>query len=166
MIDELPFLKNGRKGAMRQSPRQRPVLPPVKSVKLRRAIPLIIIYAIVQHYLWAAMVLWDTSTTQITAIATLNNFAVIYYGAVNLFVVAALATISAFVQERRTAIFLMLPQQFILPLSAFGALAAMWSGHFADGVIRPHAFLIADQAPAVLLAIFHTAAIIRLNGHD
>jgi hypothetical protein len=36
--------------------------------------------------------------------------------------------------------------------------------HFADGVIRSHAFLIADQSTAVLLALGHFWAIIEIWG--
>jgi len=59
-----------------------------------------------------------------------------------------------------TAIHL-IPQQFVLMMSAFGAIAAIMHSTFADGVPRPRGFILADQSPAVLAAAFHTAAIIE-----
>lgn len=38
---------------------------------------------------------------------------------------------------------------------------AMISGTFADGVERPIPFLIADQAPAVLIALFHILSVYK-----
>jgi hypothetical protein len=53
-----------------------------------------------------------------------------------------------------------LPQQAILIMSAWTALTAMWSGEFADGVSRPVAFIVADQAPAVIAAALHAVALV------
>jgi hypothetical protein len=55
-----------------------------------------------------------------------------------------------------------LPQQFMLVLSAGAASSAMFSSHFADGVIRPQAFIVSDQIPAVLIAVFHVVIVIRM----
>jgi hypothetical protein len=55
---------------------------------------------------------------------------------------------------------LMVPQQFLLFISAGGAIQAMVEGQFADGTIRSVYFLLADQSPAVLAAIGHTLAIV------
>lgn len=57
---------------------------------------------------------------------------------------------------------LLLPQQAILVMAAGSAIEAMVTSHFADGVIRSRAFIIADQSTYVLLAIFYTMAIIEV----
>jgi hypothetical protein len=44
-------------------------------------------------------------------------------------------------------------------MSAAGAIEAMWLGQFADGVLRPTAFIAADQMYTVLAALGHTVAI-------
>ncbi len=46
-------------------------------------------------------------------------------------------------------------------ISAVGALGAMITGMFADGVVRPHEFIIADQVPAVLLALMTVLALME-----
>ena len=55
-----------------------------------------------------------------------------------------------------------LPQQSLLVYSAIGAIQAIVASQFADGVIRPRAFIAADQFPAVALCVFHTCAILEI----
>ena len=58
-----------------------------------------------------------------------------------------------------------LPQQFIMLLSSGGAIHAMVVGHFADGIARSNAFLLADQSPTIILVIFHTWAMVLICLH-
>lgn len=62
--------------------------------------------------------------------------------------------------NRVTDLIFMLPQQFVLTLSAVGAVSSIVASQFADGVVRPRAFIAADQCPAIFLAIGHTVAIL------
>ena len=43
----------------------------------------------------------------------------------------------------------------LLLVSAVGAIRAMVISAYGDGVQRPRAFIIADQLPIVLIAVFH-----------
>lgn len=52
------------------------------------------------------------------------------------------------------------PQQLLLLESANRAILCIYAGSFADGVIRPRMFIFVDQLPAMLLAFFHTVALI------
>ena len=61
------------------------------------------------------------------------------------------------------SLLVVLPQQFLLMFSAVGACVAIYHSQFADGVVRPRAFLAADQCPAIFLAIFHTCALVDLH---
>ena len=54
----------------------------------------------------------------------------------------------------------LIPQEIVLSISAAGALKAMWTGSFADGVLRSNVFIAADQVYSVILAIGHALAII------
>jgi hypothetical protein len=104
--------------------------------------------------------LWDPAAGNATAVHALLQLvsrpaAISIYG-----VVALLAAFGLF--YRRGCVWCLLPQQFVLMLSAVGAGMAMWAGAFADGVARPPAFIIADQMPAILAAIGHTYAIITI----
>ena len=52
------------------------------------------------------------------------------------------------------------PQQFFMLISAFGAIRAMISSQFADGVIRPMAFIVADQHLWLFIGVAHTIALV------
>ena len=123
--------------------------------------PLIIFFAIIQHFLWAMMLLYDEEVEQVTALSALTPFIIVYRGVVLLLLVAILAASSIFVENRIYRTIMMIPQQFVLVVSAMGAMDAMIRGTFADGIAHPRSFIVADQIPAVLLCIFHTVAIIR-----
>lgn len=53
------------------------------------------------------------------------------------------------------------PQQLLLLIAAVGACIAIVVGHYADGVERPTAFIMADQAPNILIAGIHVATLMR-----
>jgi hypothetical protein len=105
---------------------------------------------------------FDPAAGNATAVHTLLNFIPTSSAIAAYFGVAALATIGLFCRRNIVKALCMLPQQFIMMVSSGGALLSMWLGQFADGVQRPHAFLIADQAPAIIAAILHTYAIIMI----
>ncbi len=119
----------------------------------------IILIAIVQQYIWAAAILWDDSAIGVTAVNILAKFLppLVIVGA--LLSVASLAASGFFMKRRMLNLLSLVPQQFILFLSAGGALEAMLLGRFADGVERAQAFLVADQCSALLIAFFHTWAL-------
>lgn len=54
-----------------------------------------------------------------------------------------------------------IPQQIFLTLSAVTAVNAIYGGAYPDGVVRTGAFLLVDQAPALLAAVFHGAAMVE-----
>ena len=64
---------------------------------------------------------------------------------------------------RQIRALLCMPQQIILCMSALGAFLAAVHASYGDGVVHPRLFIFADQWPAMLLAPFHTFAIIKHN---
>lgn len=62
-------------------------------------------------------------------------------------------------------IVLMIPQQSLLLISAFGAITAIVTGQYADGVERARGFIAADQVHIILAATSHAFAIIATT-HD
>ena len=52
------------------------------------------------------------------------------------------------------------PQQYFMLVSGFGAVIAMWTSSFADGVVRPRPFIISDQHLWLVIGIAHTIALI------
>ena len=57
---------------------------------------------------------------------------------------------------------LLLPQQALLYLAAWGGLQAILEGEYADGVTRPYSFILTDQLPMMLFALIHTIAILEI----
>lgn len=129
-------------------------------------LPLIIIYAIALHFTWASLLLFDTAAGYATAVHTLLVFVPDAIAVAIYLTVAVLAIFGLFYQRGIVKPLCLLPQQFVMMISAGGAIWAMWLGQFADGVQRSHAFLIADQFPAVIAAILHTYAIIAIARND
>lgn len=60
----------------------------------------------------------------------------------------------------------LLPQQAILTASAYAAAAAVVAAHYGDGVIRPRPFILADQAPVILIFALHTAAVVEMHARQ
>ena len=125
---------------------------------------IIILYACMVHYASGLALLLDPSSVGITAINAVVLVTGSRLGAAGLFIGAgSLAIVGLGTAGTSSGILLMAPQQFTLLVSAGGAIDAMATGHFADGTVRSHWFLIADQFPAVAAAIGHTIALIRMG---
>lgn len=120
-------------------------------------------YACLVHFTFGAALLMDESAAGITAINALV-FLVHWppLAAACFLTAGCLALVGLGASDIPGGIFLMIPQQFILIVSAGGAIEAMVTGRFADGTVRSHWFLIADQSPAVVVAGTHTIAITRM----
>jgi hypothetical protein len=121
----------------------------------------IVLYAIALHLTWAVAIFFDENVRQVTAIHELSTYAPYPWTEFILGAVAILALAGLFIKSRLWSVLLMLPQQMILFLSAFGGIEAMYMASFPDGVVRTHAFLIADQMPVILAAVGHTIAILN-----
>jgi hypothetical protein len=69
--------------------------------------------------------------------------------------------------SQRLSILGFVPQQVLLAIASLGALTAVYQGHYADGVVRPYSFILADQAPVILTLVLHTIAVVQLHmtGH-
>lgn len=135
---------------------------------LKASPPIIILYAVALHFIWAICLFVNPNVLHITAMGTyLDYFSPTTPHATLLgilfCVVAILAVVGLFVKDKLSRLLLMIPQQMMLVISAAGALQAMISGSFADGVIRTHSFLIADQLPAILVATGHFIAVAILS---
>lgn len=113
-------------------------------------------FAIVLHWVWGTLLLMGPAPLGVTAIATMTHWGVVTAQNLGIFylLTSLLAAVGLAAPKYIGYIFIC-PQQIALFISAFGALSAMMTGTFADGVIRPTAFLVADQLPIVLLAVFH-----------
>lgn len=118
-----------------------------------------VFFAVVLHLVWGTCILVDAAATNATAVHAVYQYVHPPIAlALTFYTVAILAAIGL-ATKSPWIVLLLLPQQLILMMSASGAIDAMWLAQFADGVIRPRSFLIADQLYSVLLAVGHTIAI-------
>ena len=125
--------------------------------------PLIILYAVALHLSWGVLLLLNESAGWATAVHSVLVWIGSEYATAAVMFAVAIAAVAGL--HRRLAhslwgVGLMLPQQAVLFMSAVGAIQAMALSSFADGVVRPNPFIIADQLPAVLIAILHTIGIL------
>ena len=124
--------------------------------------PLIVLYAAVLHYVWAVCLWIDPVAAQATSLAGLTSFIAPDGLPLVLLAISTMALVYVFFlhEMRLWGLLCVLPQQVILLISAWTAVKAMHAGSFADGILRPTAFITADQAPAVIAALLHTLAIV------
>jgi len=128
--------------------------------------PWIIWYAVLLHTLWACLLLASQKTYGATALH-------VYRPVPRTLMAAALLTASvlaawAVTRQRPSwqTLAALLPQQAILTVSAYAAAAAVVVSHYGDGVIRPRPFILADQAPAILAFVLHTAAVVEMHARQ
>ncbi len=125
-----------------------------------RSSHLVIWYAICLHWIWGTLLLMSPTPLWVTGIATIPSLGFVDASTVGAFYLAiAFMALMGLAAPKYVGTIFLLPQQIVLVLSAYGAIHAMHTGAFADGVIRSTPFIIADQLPAVLLAVFHIISV-------
>lgn len=126
----------------------------------------VVLLASLLHLMWAGLLIADVGAGGSTPVAILLR---IFGGPVRatvvLVAVASAAMCFPFVRYRMSAkamAAMLLPQQTVLLMSAGAGLWATSIGHYADGVIRPWGFILADQLPVILLALLYTVAVLEV----
>jgi hypothetical protein len=123
----------------------------------------VIWFAILLHLVWAGCLMNSASPLGVTAIFGLRAFGFNVPAIVFVLITASLFAAMSLIRDKHdiTNLVMVLPQQCLLVLSANSALHAMMTGAFADGVPRPTEFMVADQAPAIILATLHACAVVE-----
>jgi hypothetical protein len=121
---------------------------------------------------WAVLLLWLPGAGRATPVNPVSSLLSYRALAVAVFLGAAVAAQvamwfhfhprHAFLPDRFLVLAL-LPQQFLLLVSAFGGIRAAVLGHYADGTVRPWQFIVADQLPVILLALIYTTAMLAMG---
>jgi len=115
------------------------------------------------HVLWAGLLIAHGEVLRTASLGPLYEAFGSSYVAlvVALLMSATLALIQLLTQVGGSwgRLWCLLPQQYLLTVSALGSLTHVLSGAYADGVQRPMAFIGADQAPMILLAVVHFCAV-------
>jgi hypothetical protein len=123
----------------------------------------IIWYAVLLHITWGCLLLASPVPYGATALH-------VYHWVPRVVLAAALFAASGLamwgVTRRRPSwqgLAMLLPQQAMLTFSAYAAAVAVAVAQYGDGVPRPRLFILADQVPAVLTMVLHTAAVIEMH---
>jgi hypothetical protein len=126
--------------------------------------PFILYLAIVQHGVWGVVLLFTSNPLHTTA---LDSLAVLVPNQVTdgvIYLAVSVLSFGGLWRQRGRSLrrlALMLPQQFILSLSSIGAIAAVARGSFADGAPYPRDFIFVDQLYTILIAWFHSFALVE-----
>ena len=126
-----------------------------------KPISLMVLFAIVLHYVWSVALFVDDSALHATALSAIHRWLGLELTVVGVPTAATLAIV-AMVIDRPWFVLLLIPQQLLLTMSAAGAIEAIWISQFADGVFRSRGFIVADQCYSIIAAIWHTVAIVCL----
>jgi len=124
---------------------------------------LLFIYASILQFIWAVLILINPVALLVTPLLGLTQLVGVNHISVAsiLFISNGLAFYFLVIKRLTSShFFLLIPQQCILLLSAFGSLQAVILGHYADGVSRPSIFILADQLPNILIALLYTVAVL------
>jgi hypothetical protein len=120
----------------------------------------IILYASVLHIGWAVLLLVSWKAANSTPVRIISQvFGGRWRAAVVLAAVAIAAMAFPLRSNGRRRVWLLIPQQVVLLLSAGAGVHAAAVQHYADGVARSWPFILSDQLPVVLAALLYTACI-------
>lgn len=122
-------------------------------------------FAVLLHLTWAMLLLFSEAPKNVTAVSALAELFPDSRGLIIVLIAVAGCATYGILRRNGTVgarVALLLPQQIALAISAIGAVQAMILARFPDGVERSHAFLIADQMPAILALLIHSATIVYL----
>lgn len=120
------------------------------------------------HVIWGVVTLYDPQAMYATPLSSLAEFFNRSQYALSFALISsAIASYIAMATHKRPdlrTLMLLVPQQFFMLIAAGGAVAAIFSGAYADGVQRSVAFILADQIPWILAALLYTFAILEHFG--
>jgi hypothetical protein len=131
-----------------------------------RDAPLVVWGTTLLHAVIASMLLIDPAAAQSTAPAEVVQYLGRVPAATAMFAASALAVFVMLRAPGEWSLVLLMPQQILLYVAAWGGLQAVVDGQYADGVLRPYAFILTDQLPVMLLALLHTLAILEMPWSD
>jgi hypothetical protein len=131
-----------------------------------RTHPWIVWYAVLLHTLWACLLLASQEPYGATALHVYSPLPrpVMAGARLTASVLAAWAITRH--QPSWQTLAALLPQQAILTASAYAAAAAVVTAQYGDGVIRPRSFILADQAPVILIFALHTVAVVEMHARQ
>jgi len=125
----------------------------------------IILIAVCHQYVAGLCIMLDIAAKNATSMHVLDLIFPDRTEGVLLTVAATMAWAGFRFRRKIDCVMMLMPQQLLLFISAGGAAEAIIKGQFADGVLRSHAFLLVDQCPMILIAFFHSWAMMLILRH-
>ena len=111
---------------------------------------LVVIVSII-HLTWAGIIFTYGSIPHTTTLDIYSRIFAFPFGALSLLTAACVALYSLWAADERLRILFVLPQQFFLLLSSYGAIRAILLSQYADGVFRPWQFIAVDQVYVLVI---------------
>lgn len=125
---------------------------------------LIALLVLAIHLVWAALISWSGSYIQSTPLSMITRTVgspVILACVLMISCVSTVIGMNSRAALTRTLCFL--PQQTLVSMTFVSSFEAVAAGQYADGVVRSFSFILSDQLPSMLIAVFHTVAVILLS---
>ncbi len=119
-----------------------------------------VLYCTSLHLAWAIIISKSHEATGATPVAALAALFKSDDALVIVLISAAILSMAGLISRLPWTVVLLMPQQSLLLISAFGAFAAIVGSQYADGIMRPREFIAADQIGVILGALGHAGAII------
>ena len=123
----------------------------------------IIWYAVALHTVWGCLLLLSPAVYGVTALRVFHDLPRSLMAGTLFFASALAVWAITRRQPSPQSLAALLLQQALLTLSAYAAIAAVFVAHYGDGAPRPRLFILADQAPAIIAFVLHTAAVIEMH---
>ena len=108
---------------------------------------------IILHLFQGVLLTMFESAANTTSTASLLNIIPNHIVAGLLLIGVAISAFVGLIYKKKTWLFL--PQMGILAVATMGAISAMSSSQFADGVVRPRPFIMADQGVYIILTLIY-----------
>ncbi len=122
-----------------------------------------LVYGIGLYLITGTILLVSPEAMGITAMGEFNKFHIDNSFIGLIFILCGILTCHGLlIKNPILAISLCFPQLTLLAINSIACISAIFRGSYADGVIRPTMFILADQVPYVLAAILHMVAIIDI----
>lgn len=129
----------------------------------------IIMAASFLHYGWATLLILDRRAGEATPVAVVvHQFGGRLPTIICLIGIASLAIVFLNIRVFKPISsglygLLLFPQLWLLVLSAGTGIMCAINQHYADGVMRPSLFILADQSPIIVLTLLYGTAIIEIG---
>ena len=124
--------------------------------------------AVLTHLVWGVTLILSEAATMATATSMMHKLVKnhVVEGAI-VFSAGCLALASMYRRKLdMTGFQMLLPQQFLLFVSAYASAQAVWRQQYGDGVTRPFAFILTDQWAWILVAILHAVRVTEIHFGD